>query len=452
MPYIYALGILKLSKMPDKQEKIPELRSEEVEDILGRVPAWITRNGIILILFILILILAGSWAYRIPDVKEATVSVTSIKPPADIEARSDGKIEELKVVDNARVEEGDLLAVIENPADAEDVIALKQEISRIKAANTIRIDLNLPVNGKSDLGQVQTPYASFYKNYRDFIAFLELDYHRRKIELLQNELNQYNDYSANLNTRSTILKEEYMLAKKQFDRDSLLFLENVVSESNLEDSKSEMLGKRNSWQEVLSLRSENDISIAQLEAQVLEMELKQQEQNTRLSNSLEESLNNLKSAIASWEKNYLLIAPISGQVTFNSYWSENQNVRTGEKVMTIIPEEAGNLIGKIKLPLKGAGEVKPGQLVNMRFENYPYLEYGMVKGIISNVSKVPEGEFYTVELELPDGLTTYYGLEIDFSQHMQGQAEILTDNMRLIQRIFNPIKNAISRQRAMKVN
>ncbi len=436
--------------MVDKQDNKPELRSEEVEDILGRVPGWITRNGIILLFLVLIFLLIGSWTFRVPDVKEATVSVTSIQPPAAVEARSDGKIEELRVADNERVEEGAILAVIENPSDAVDVLALKKELSKIKPLSPIQLDLDLPVNGKSDLGPVQTSYAAFYKNYRDYAAFLELDYHNRKIELLKNELNQYSDYSINLNTRALILKEEYLLAEKQFGRDSSLFLENVVSESNLETSKSEMLSKRNSWQELISLKAQNDINTAKIEAQVLEMELKKQEMNTQLTNSMEESLNNLKSSIASWEKNYLIIAPVSGHVTFNNYWSENQNVRAGEKVMTIIPEEAGNLLGKIKLPLKGAGEVKEGQPVNIRFENYPYLEYGMVKGIVSNVSKVHDGEFYTVELDLPDGLTTYYGIEIGFNQHMQGSAEILTDNMRLLQRIFNPMKNAISRQRAMK--
>ncbi len=93
--------------------------------------------------------------------------------------------------------------------------------------------------------------------------------------------------------------------------------------------------------------------------------------------------------------------------------------------------------------------VKKGQQVNIRFENYPYLEYGMVKGIISNVSMVPEDEHYTVEVDLPEGLTTYYGIEIGFNQNMKGDAEILTDKMRLLQRIFNPMRNAVSRQRAM---
>ncbi len=436
--------------MPEHGDK-PEIRSEEVEDILGRVPGWITRNGIIILLLIVVLIILGSWVFRFPDVKQATITVSSIQPPADIEARADGNIEELFVVDNARVEEGSVMAVIENPADAEDVLRLKKELSKINPMGALQLDLDLPVNGKSDLGPVQAPYATFYKNYRNYAAFLELDYHQRKIELLQNEMEQHHDYSTNLNTRVQILKEEYLLTEKQFERDSLLFLEKVVSESNLEISKSEMLSKRNSWQEVISMKAENDINIAKIEAQVLEMELKRQEQNTQMINAMEESLNNLKASIAGWEKNYLIIAPISGYVTFNNFWSENQNVKSGEKVMTIVPEESGNLLGKIKLPLKGAGEVKQGHFVNIRFENYPYLEYGMVKGIVSNVSKVPEGDFYTVEVDLPDGLTTYYGIEIGFSQNMVGNAEILTDDMRLLQRIFNPMKNAISRQRAMKV-
>jgi HlyD family secretion protein len=74
----------------------------------------------------------------------------------------------------------------------------------------------------------------------------------------------------------------------------------------------------------------------------------------------------------------------------------------------------------------------------------------MVKGIVSNVSKVPQDDFYMVEVVLPEGLTSYYkDKEIVFSQNMQGEAEILTDKMRLIQRIFNPVKSTVSRQREM---
>ena len=45
----------------------------------------------------------------------------------------------------------------------------------------------------------------------------------------------------------------------------------------------------------------------------------------------------------------------------------------------------------------------------------------------------------------PD-FVTYYNKEIPFSQNMQGQAEILTDKRRMLERVLNPIRSAISKQ------
>ncbi|MCK4751675.1 MAG: HlyD family efflux transporter periplasmic adaptor subunit, partial [Bacteroidales bacterium] len=175
-------------------------------------------------------------------------------------------------------------------------------------------------------------------------------------------------------------------------------------------------------------------------------ELKEQEEQSQNVTILEESHNNLKASVASWEQNYLLVAPVSGAVTFTRFWSENQNVKTGEKVLTIIPAESGSIVGKISLPTEGAGKVIKGNQVNIKFDNYPHLEYGMVKGYVSNISKVSDDDFYIVEVEFPDGLRTYYNRDISFNQNMQGQAEIFTDKMRVLHRVLNPIKSAITKQ------
>jgi len=140
------------------------------------------------------------------------------------------------------------------------------------------------------------------------------------------------------------------------------------------------------------------------------------------------------------------VAPVEGSVTFTRFWSENQNVKLGEKVLTIIPAEAGSMIGKISLPLAGAGEVHAGDQVFIQFDNFPHLHYGMVKGYVSNISEVSDDDFYTVEVELPNGLRSFYDIEIIFSQNMQGNAEILTDKKRLLTRVLNPIRSAISKQ------
>ena len=84
--------------------------------------------------------------------------------------------------------------------------------------------------------------------------------------------------------------------------------------------------------------------------------------------------------------------------------------------------------------------MKPGQRVNLKFENYPYMQYGMVDGVVSRISQVPTDNFYAVELELPNGLISNYGNSFEFNREIQGTAEIITEDLRLIQRIFNPIR------------
>jgi multidrug efflux pump subunit AcrA (membrane-fusion protein) len=430
----------------DKSSGKIELQSNEVEDMLGRVPGWITRNGIIMFLFLLALLIFGSWVFRYPDIKRARILVTSVNPPADIVARKSGKIVDLFVNDNDRVAAGDVLAMIENPASFEDVLQLKAGLVSLDTIPIEEVTETLPELNNVQLGTIQTAYSIFLKAYRDYIEFRRLDYHQRRIGLLRSELVRQQEYARSLSERARIAEEEYNLAQRQSNRDADLYIESVVSQSDMEKSHSEMLAKRNKWQEIVSLIAENNISVGKIEEQIVDLELKQQEEQSRNINILEESLNNLKASIASWEQNFLLVAPVSGGVTFTRFWSENQNVETGEKVLTIIPDESGSMVGKISLPTSGAGKVKPGHQVNIQFDNYPHLQYGMVKGYVSNISKVPEDEYYAVEVELPTGLRTYYDIEIPFSQNMQGQAEIITDKMRVLQRVLNPIRSAVTKQ------
>jgi HlyD family secretion protein len=91
--------------------------------------------------------------------------------------------------------------------------------------------------------------------------------------------------------------------------------------------------------------------------------------------------------------------------------------------------------------------VKPGQEVNIKLSGYPYLEYGMVKGRVKSKSLVTSGDSYTIELILPEGLTTLYGRKLDFTQNMQGTAEIITEDLRLLQKIMNPFRYMVSRNR-----
>ncbi len=433
--------------MPSKgSARKVELQNTEMEEMLGRVPGWITRNGIILFSVLILLLIFGSWVFKYPDVKRARIVVTSINPAADLKARTSGKIVKLLVNDNQLVEDGQILAMIENPASFDDVLQLKSILAFMDSIPIDEVTADMSGLRNAKLGTIQGDYSIFLKVYRDFTEFKRINYHQRKIRTTQTELEKQKEYTRSLSERATIQEEAYNLSLRQFNRDATLFEEGVISPSNLEESRAEMLVERNKRQEIISQMAENNISIAKTEDQIVDLELKQQEGMSGNITSLEESFNNLKASITSWEQNFLLVANVSGTVTFTRFWSENQNVNAGEKVLTIIPTESGSILGKISLPLEGSGKVRPGMQVNIQFDNFPHLEYGMVKGKVSNISEVADNGFYTVEVELPAGLHTYYNIEIPFSQNMQGQAEILTDKKRMLERVLNPVKSAITKQ------
>jgi multidrug resistance efflux pump len=360
---------------------------------------------------------------------------------------------QLFIRDNEEVKAGQILALIENPGKLEDILQLKA------AMDTFRIEIEASKNtmlsaflGNPVLGDIQPFYANFLKLYNDFVQFIKLDYHNQKINSLNAEILKYRDYSKRLNNQSLILKQEENLAFRQFKRDSMVFIQGVIPESDYEKSKSSYLQKQYSYEQSQITLASNEIQISKLSQEILDLQLRKGEDGGKLRSAMDESANKLYASIADWEQKYVLKSSVNGVVSFTRIWSQNQDVREGDLVMSVIPENPGKMIGKVSLPLSGAGKVKPGQYVNIKFANYPYLEFGMVKGQIRGISLVASNNEYSVIVDLPEGLKTGYGTILTFNQDMQGVAEIITNDRRLLERIVLPVKAAFARQKQISVN
>ncbi len=439
--------------MPDKPNDKIEIRSEEIQDILGQVPHWIIRWGTTVVLFTVLVILAGSYLFRYPDIRRAPILVTTENPPATLVARTDGQIENFFVRDSQFVEINSHLALIENPASYSDVISLRFDMEEIRTTiATLGREDFIPLHNEYTLGEIQSVYAEFVSKYQDYYQFLELDYHAKTIRSKNEEIRRYQQYSNRLRSQGRILFQDFQLASRQYGRDSTIFAKGLSSPADLERAQQEKLKKQLAYEESNGRLSETEIQLSQLNQEVLDLELRAQEEREQKQSYVREAFEKLVAEIDIWEQKYLLVAPIDGIITFPGYWSENQNVRTGDKILTIVPADQGEIIGKINLPVEGSGKVKPGQRVNIQFANYPHLEYGMVRGVISNISLVPYDQQYAVEVELPEGLVTYYGKEIPFNQEMIGRAEIITEDRRLVERIMSPIRSMLTEQRVSQMN
>jgi HlyD family secretion protein len=109
-----------------------ELRSEEVQEIIGRTPNRLIQYGITVIFSIVVLLLVGSFFFKYPDVIHARIVLTGNNPPAEIKARTNGKITQFFIKDKQYVKKDEILGIIESTADYNDFQKLKQQIPVLK--------------------------------------------------------------------------------------------------------------------------------------------------------------------------------------------------------------------------------------------------------------------------------------------------------------------------------
>ena len=101
------------------------------------------------------------------------------------------KIDLLFVEDKQLVEEGEILAIIENTANHKDVLELKVKLDSMKQFFIV-YDTNRYqyFNQAYELGNIQTSYSSFLRQYFEYQNFIDLNYHQQKILALNKQLNK----------------------------------------------------------------------------------------------------------------------------------------------------------------------------------------------------------------------------------------------------------------------
>jgi multidrug resistance efflux pump len=425
-----------------------ELRSDQLTEILGQVPRWIVRNGTLIIALIIIILLIGASLLRYPDILQARIILTTQTPPAEITANSSARIIGFFIGDKEQVKKDQVLVVLESAASYNDVQRLTEKLgSGFELDSLIHVEFS----DELDLGTMQDSYAILLKKIQEYASFSGLDYHQRKINSVRTELKKYNLYLEKLKDQERILLQDYTLAMKQYSRDTLLFVDGVISSVQLEKSEAQKLNRLYAWKETQTQLASGLIKISDLQQEILELELNQEENSRQYIQSVQEAYEKLKGQISLWNQEYVLRSPFNGQVSLTKIWTENQYVESGDIVLTILPLNQGEILGKILLPAAGAGKVKEGFKVIIRFDNYPYMEFGTISGIISSISLVPNNEVYSAEIKLDNNqLVTNYNISLTFQQNMPGIAEIITNQRTLLERIFDPFRSAYRKQQNIR--
>jgi len=425
-----------------------ELKSPEIHEILNRPPKGLVRWGSSLLFGLLLTFFTGSYLFQYPEVVNAKVTVTTTRPPVWLTARATATIRELHGKHLLPVTQGQLIAVLENPATTAHVLFLKAFLtdSSLYRLDTLTTTPRL-FDRKLNLGDIQPYWTSVVNRFIDYYLLVSIDNPEHRKRVIQSELRMLNTKLKTLHHKLHDQERDYTIQQNHFRREKALSEKGIIAPEAFEQAEQELLSSQQSLNDIrLSVNSlmteKNDLTLT------LDDEL-MQHHKTRLAQEQAYylALKELASAIETWEQTYLLISPLDGILTFPNNRNTLQQIQTGDKLFAVIPSNPGPLQAYLQFPATNYGKVQKGQTVRIFLDGYPYLEFGTLGATIHSISLMPDADSnYTAIAFLPDSLQTNYGKRIDLQGELSGTAQIRTKELRLIERIINPLKYLLKSQ------
>jgi len=405
-----------------------EIHCEDVQEIISRVPAWISRWGITVIAIFIFSLLALSSFIKYPDIIDASVEITSSPPPITLVARTTANIQLIKT-ENSFVKKDEVVAILKSNSDFENVISLGELLSKSD---------NFAMNESYrtwTLGDLYPAFNAYLNSIRASETNKALNSQQKKIEHLTNQSNSYRKLENTMVGQLELMKIELTLAKKSFTRDSILFIEKVISEKDYNVAESSHLQVRRSHKTAESSVTNNEIQLGIILSAINELKIQQKETEAKLEQEIRNSKNELRAQIAKWKDQYLIISPVAGKVAFLHFIDDGMYIEAGKELFSIVPH-ATNIFAKAEIPISGSGKVKVGQHVNMQLKNYPHQQYGMIRGKILRISEVAFDDNYLAIIEIPNPLITTYNKELPFKQQLKADTQIITEDLSILDRVL----------------
>ena len=287
---------------------------------------------------------------------------------------------------------------------------------------------------------MQTEFNNMYNNLKEYHQITSNNYYNKSLQNINLQIEYNNRLAIITKDELGLLNQEFSNAKEKFQSDSLLYHKGVISKNEFFTNQSEYIGKKQRLINTKKTYVNHKIMVANYSKQKNDLQQTNEDKIRNLETNLRAATNSIKSYTETWQQNYMITAPIDGKLSYLSILTENQFINASASLFAIVPNNL-NYIGQITIPTQGFGKVAKGQKVRIKLNNYPYQEFGQLIGKTTNISLIPTAisetqNAYFITISLPQDLITTYKKEITFTPEMTGTAEIITEDLRLIERIL----------------
>jgi multidrug resistance efflux pump len=408
-------------------ENIENLFSDDISPFLKSGMTWLFFTGIVLF--------SLTWFVKWPEVIRTPTVLTTNVPPTGLVPAFQSSISNVFFDNGDKVTKGSILITLENTSSSVDIIQLDSLINQIDKVYQENLEqvIHVPLDyfRLSNLGEMQNEYEEFLRAYNELKFMLSAEFKGRKISILNQQIQYLKSLNANLELQQEILTKEYKNAVTIYNKEKLLFKNGSITAYELNDFESTMLNKEVSLQGVKNTIIQND----QQQLYILEQKIQFSQGTEMHRNNFIQAFKNLKSAYTNWRNNYNIISPVDGIVSIPLTTQKNSVLSNQSPAIYIIPENSKPII-TMKLGQYNLNAIDTNTTVRIKLTAYPYEEFGVLEGRIRLISDIPVDGTYETIVELTNGLKTTYNKKVEFINGMEGEAEIVLNNERLMTRLF----------------
>ncbi len=333
----------------------------------------------------------------------------------------------------------------ESTADHEQVLKLDTGLTELYNAITKskweQVNTS-PIYGYTRLGELQNSFQIFYQQLDQLKTVLSGGYLIHKRQLLLEDLSDLKAMEATLTEQRGLQQQDFELAREEFKVQERLFKDKIIPLLEYNREKAKLLSREVPLKTIASSLIQNRTAQIAKQKELLELD----NTVTQHKSSVIQALQTLRSGVETWKQNYVICAPLAGMLSFTEPLQEQQSIITGQELMTVEPT-GHRLRGLVRIAQHNMGKITEGQKVLVKLEGYPYQEYGILNGVLTQLSTTPSRDsLYWGYVDLPEGLKTRYKKQLVYKNGMKGTAEIITKDRRLAERLFSIIRDG-GRQR-----
>ncbi|MEO1428216.1 MAG: HlyD family efflux transporter periplasmic adaptor subunit [Cyanobacteria bacterium J06632_19] len=459
------------------------------EELLDALPKVWTRSLLYVLIGFVGFGVPWSMVAKIDETGSARGRIEPLGAIRKLDSITGGKVNVVKVKKGDTVRSGQILLEVDNSTvkpelerTKEKLAGLEKQVSQLNLLKK-QVDLTLSTQEQQNKSLIEEKKAQINQAAQNLNA-KQSSYNLQKLEKQALVSQAKQQIQTFFNERKSA-QERLNIDKSLVERHRRLLNVGAVSQAKIDSLKKEQQESQRVYEKAESDMKQAEFRLAeeqnryqttmnQLKSDIEQAKLQLAEQKSSYQSAvdagklallktqqqikeLQNQINSTKSQIAQTRseimslkiqmQNRIVRSPIDGIVFELPVSKPGEVLQPGQRIAKIAPKSGGFVL-KAQMPVKETGFLKTGMPVKVKFDAYPFQEYGILPGKVSWIS--PDSKIdtkagagtasYELRISLENSELKYGSRRIPLTPGQTANAEVIVRQRRVIDLLLDPFK------------